>query len=234
MFDDSEDCEMFECTPLPWDEEWTYGTGYAPGPYGFKGSMCYPGGAGPCYDVVPGVWIPGADHVPDICLPNASDVSVCLSDHYQSVTYDLILVNYTTMWCSACNLEAESQGEFVAALAAEGWSVLFLEMLAEDYSMNPPDLTDAQTWVSDHDLDPAHVLFDAEQIWIDEVVEDAWPAEIRGWPMNFVVHTSNMLIWDSFPGWLDIDETDTWNEWIDCWAGDGLLEEIAGYPGATD
>ena len=60
---------------------------------------------------------------------------------------------------------------------------------------------------------------------------DAWPAESRGWPTNFIVHTSNMLIWDSFSGWVDPDSSN-WDTWLDCLSGDGLLEDYSDNVGA--
>jgi len=230
MFNDDADC-VANCEPVAWDNVWTYGETYAPGPYGFKGSNCYPAGGGPCFGSVAGEWTEGADHIPDACFPSAAGTEVCMRDLYGSTEYDLIIVDYTAMWCSPCNLEAESEEAFVTALAADGWNVLFITILGENNAGAAPTADDATTWVNNHDLDAANVLYDPDHVWYTDAFADAWSAEARGWPTNFFIHPSNMLIWDAFSGWLDSSDTANWDLWLECLSP--LLDEMATKPGAV-
>jgi hypothetical protein len=64
--------------------------------------------------------------------------------------------------------------------------------------------------VSTYGLDPASVLYDAEQEWYGQAV-------VSGVPTIYTVHTTNMLIWDRSDGWVyqsDWNSTDpTFLDW---------------------
>ena len=91
--------------------------------------------------------------------------------------------------------------EFVDYLAANGWNVEWVSIIEEDTGSAAPNQSDAATWASSHDLDPASVLYDASQEWYSQAV-------ITGFPSIYSVHTTNMLIWDRSDGWQNPDTAD--------------------------
>jgi hypothetical protein len=216
MFDDTADC-VADCPDNVWDDVWTYGESYAPGPYGFKGSMCRAGGAN-------GDWIEHGDTIPDVCLPDENDVEVCLSDYFGGET-DLLIVDFTAMWCPPCNALADDEGDFIAAIEEAGYSVEFISVLEENAQYEVPSAANAATWKTSKGLEGV-VLYDADQTWLNDVMSDKWPSESdRGYPMWFLISTSNMLIWDEMAGW---DTT------VIAWMTDTMLPIYSTSPGAFD
>jgi hypothetical protein len=98
--------------------------------------------------------------------------------------------------------------EFVDYLADNGWDVEWISILEEDAGGAAPNQSDAASWASTHDLDPASVWFDAGQDW--------YGAVITGFPTIYTVHTTNMLIWDRVDGWVDPDGSD-WTGFLEWW-----------------
>lgn len=223
-----------ECIGEPWDETWTYGEDYAEGPYGFKGSMCWD------YENGTGSWSIWGDAIPDICLPNHEDEEICLGDFFDSVEYELIFVSYTATWGPTCHWPAEGEQAFLDALADNGWSARWITVIGEpDDPDDAPTAADATDWISQFDLgDDAVVLYDADSAWKAPVFNDKWPGdEERGWPTIFVVHTSNMLIWNAVTGWADPDSASDWESFVQWWTNpySGFIEWVAEHgEGAID
>jgi hypothetical protein len=208
-----------DCVQDPWDGVWTYGESYPEGPYGFKGSVCW-GDLG-------GAWTEWGDTIPDICLPDQDETTVCLSDFYGStdVAYDVVFVDFSAMWCSPCNWAAMGEHDFLGHLEENGWHPKWVTVLGEPSEAGGyPTAEDAAVWIESHDLgDEATVLYDAEKVWAPEVFNDAWPSDPdRAWPTVFAVDPENMLIWTSVSGWSDPGNESEWEESLNWW--DAMLE----------
>lgn len=214
-----------DCVGTAWDGQWTYGEDYAEGPYGFKGSMCWDPETGNVQ------WSTWGDTIPDICLNDQNDNLVCLKDYLRHLEFELIFVDFSAVWCSLCDYAADGQHSFIEHLADNGWSAKWITILEEDVLTNNTTVETAISWVSDHSLgEDAVVLYDANKDWFDEAMIDQWPHEgPRGWPTVFVVHTSNMLIWNAMSGWADPHDADMWSGLLEFWSNptDGILEWIA-------
>jgi thiol-disulfide isomerase/thioredoxin len=210
------------CTGNTWDGTWTYGEDYAEGPYGFRGSMCWNWNTEPAS----GNWITEGDTIPDVCLPNELDEQICLSDYYKSHDYDLLIVDFTAMWCPPCNAMANDEHAFLQALGNAGYATMFISIIEEPVTQGGfPTAANAETWKTSKGLS-GEVLYDATHSWLNQVMSDKWPGDSdRGYPTWFIVHTSNMLIWDAKSGW----DTTVIN-----WAATSLLPYIATKPGAID
>lgn len=85
---------------------------------------------------------------------------------------------------------------------------------------------DASTWATQNSLDPATVLYD-DAGW-------AYQGITSGTPTIYMMHTSNMLIWDRTEGWYDTTSAD-WDGVKDWYTNpsSGLLPYIASQSGAV-
>jgi hypothetical protein len=102
-----------------------------------------------------------------------------------------------------------SEQEFVDYLADNGWDVEWISILEEDAGSGTMSQAEAADWASDYGLDPASVLFDADQTWYAQAVPS-------GFPTVYTVHTTNMLIWDRTDGWIDSSGAD-WDGFLEWW-----------------
>jgi hypothetical protein len=87
-----------------------------------------------------------------------------------------------------------------------------LTVIVENSDGATPNVNDALAWKTDHDLQ-GEVLYDADRTWLQEMRTDDWQYEpgTREWPLVFMVHTSNLLIWDVFIDWPDPLSGTMWN-----------------------
>jgi hypothetical protein len=92
--------------------------------------------------------------------------------------------------------------------------------MEEGANFQEPNQSDAQAWASTYNLDPAYVLYDESKKWYCGA---PW------WPSPFLVHTSNMLIWTNFWGWVKY-ETPEWDVFLE-WMPD-YLDWCSEQPGA--
>ncbi len=212
------------CPANIWDGEWTYGETYPEGPYGFKGSICWD-------EDGYGEFIEHGDTIPDICLPDYQDRAFCLQDLYKSVDFDLIFVDMTAIWCPYCNYPATSAGQFLSKLLVNGWRAQWVSVIEENADEQPPTVEDAAEWQSIHDIQGI-VLYDPTEFWRQFFITDRWPHDdSRGWPTIFIVHTSNLLIWETIVGWVDPDGP-YWDGFVDDIIG--TLNYVAQFDAAID
>jgi hypothetical protein len=99
-----------------------------------------------------------------------------------------------------------------------------LTVLEQDATYQPPDEADAAAWAASYGLDPARVLYDADNTWAAQAVPVAYP-------VIYAVHTSNMLIWAAYTGWYSSEGSD-WAPFTEWWVE--LLDECAAQPDAID
>lgn len=71
---------------------------------------------------------------------------ISFADFYDPTgeTYEILLVNTSAIWCSACKIEHETLNGHVAELGPKGFTILSL--LFEDASNNPADVNNLVTW----------------------------------------------------------------------------------------
>jgi hypothetical protein len=103
-------------------------------------------------------------------------------------------------------------------LDTNGWPSIWFTIIGTTQN-------DASTWASTYGLDPATVLYD-DAGWASQGVT-------TGVPTVYLVHTSNMLIWDRTEGWYDTSGAE-WEEVKDWYTSstDGLLPYIAAQSGS--
>lgn len=153
------------------------------------------------------VWTSNGLTIPNICLNNALGEEICLNEFYRSGVYDLVLVDFTTMWCVYCAEAAEGEQDFIDYMGAAGWQIRWISILEENSEHSPPNQADALAWAEAYNLDPAYVLYDSDQVWFDSATGGIIPTP-------YLAHTSNMLIWEKFWGWVMYD-TVAWFEFLD-------------------
>jgi hypothetical protein len=112
--------------------------------------------------------------------------------------------------------------EFIDGLFANGWSAEWVTILEQDAAYQPPTQEDAAAWASAHALDPATVLYDEGNVWVAEAVPDAYP-------MVYLEHTSNMLIWARYMGWWYTEHAE-WPTFFGWWLD--IIDSCAAQPGA--
>jgi peroxiredoxin len=228
---DSDSDTEYACPEQTWDGEHTYGESYPDGPYGFKGSMCrYIENKQWHTD-----WLEWGSTIPDVCLPNQDDKEVCFHDLLRSPAYDILIVDFTAQWCPPCNQMAEDEAQLVSDLDAAGWRVGFVSVLEEPILPGGfPTAANAKQWKTQHNLD-GDVLYDNKHTWLDKALQDGWKNDTIGaYPRWFVVHPSNLLVWQSGAGW-DVSEIETLRDYVLPFCKDeaGAIDtDVAGDAGA--
>lgn len=197
-----EPCEDWD----PDDSTYNYGSDYAKGPYGFKGSLCWQNQGTEYY------WGGGGDTLHDFCLPNQEGDQVCMGDYYRS-EYDLLIIDFSAVWCIVCRTQAEQEAKFVADLKKAGWNPLYITVLAQDNEMYPATQQDALEWKNYFDLH-GDVLYDSNSEWVDLSLIDRWLSNpmygVVAFPWTIFVHTAHMRVWDILGGFPDPTQYDQW------------------------
>lgn len=184
---------------------------YPDGPYGWTPGMVW--------GATTGSWDPSvADVINNICLPSAAGTTVCLGDYYRSSTYQFVWVDFSAFGCPYCENAAIGEADFLTHLESYGYPSIWLTVIGTTPS-------EASSWATSFGLDPNTVLYDNAGWWSQGVVS--------GTPTVYLVHTSNMLIWDRADGWSAVSGTE-WEEHKTWWAdgSSGLIDMVKTQPGA--
>jgi len=136
-------------------------------------------------------------------LTDQNGKEVELYDFYGKV----IVVDFSTMWCAVCVNIATEGDQLVAKYGEE--NVVWLTVLIENETGNPPDLADLQRWVATHGIKVP--VLGADRSLIDMSANTGYP--IAGWP-TLVVIDRNMVLKHGISGWSE--------QAIDIWVS-GLL-----------
>jgi len=100
--------------------------------------------------------------VPDMRLVDQHGDTVSLWQFYG----DLIVLDFSTMWCAPCAVLAEGVDETWEEFEGEGF--MYLTVLSQDVFSNVPDVEDLTQWADDHSI-TAPVLSD-DGTYTDEVI----------------------------------------------------------------
>lgn len=100
--------------------------------------------------------------LPDMRLLDQHGNTVSLWQFYG----DLIVLDFSTMWCAPCAVLAEGVDETWEEFESEGF--MYLTVLSQDVYSNVPDVDDLNQWADDHSI-TAPVLSD-DGTYTDEVI----------------------------------------------------------------
>ena len=100
--------------------------------------------------------------IPDMRLLDQHGNTVSLWQFYG----DLIVLDFSTMWCAPCAVLAEGVDETWEEFEDEGF--MYLTVLSQDVYSNVPDVDDLNEWASDHSI-TAPVLSD-DGTYTNEVI----------------------------------------------------------------
>jgi len=144
-------------------------------------------------------------HASDDCSQNIGD-TVCnlvLPDHalqtweLYSQKGDIVVLDFSTMWCSACRSAAQTSQSLQDEYASEG--VQIVTVLLADVENNPPDSADAAAWMDAYGLTTAKVLLGSTEL-IGDPDEGGYP--IGAYP-TFVFIDRNQVIYDGVYGYSE-------------------------------
>lgn len=188
--------DWLECKNWDPDTETYVYNNYPPGPYGFKGSVCWN------EDYSVGTPVRG-DTIHNICLYNSEGKLECLSQFYRS-DYQIVFVDFSASWCGYCKIAADNEEVFLSMLKDKGWNATWITVLDGD------GIEEAQAWKSEYNLSGS-VLYNPafidsktgeEKTLYDTWYKDKWYTDDgRGYPTFFIVYTANMIVWDVKVGW---------------------------------
>ena len=130
------------------------------------------------------------DHPCNFSLMDQHEETVELYQHHNKV----IVVDFSAMWCGVCRNIAAKGDEFIATYGADDF--IWLTVLIDDSTGNPPDLADLQTWATAYGIE-APVLAGNRDM-IDVSGETGYP--ITSWPTLVVIDRS-MVLQYGINGW---------------------------------
>lgn len=186
-------------------DSWDSTLDYPVGPYGFKSSLNIE-------DSI--VWTKEGETIPNVCLPNHLDETVCLRDFYQAPHVDAVLLDFSIVNCIHCTWAADSAQEYIDALRENQWNIKWITVIEKNSINDPPTQSDALEWVSIHSADDDRiVLYDPTQQWISHLSQNG----VISWPTVVVADTASMLSWIFLQGWRNPSSND-WSLWLDQWS----------------
>ena len=202
------DGEFPPCANYDYDKKsYNYGSDYAKGPYGFKGSMCWD------FDAGEGSWTNYGDVIHNICLPNQDGEETCLGEFYNA-GYNLLIIEVSAIDCPACAAESRDEARLVKKLSDNYWKPAWVTIMGRSLQGALPTLTTAASYKSQY-KSSGPVLADTQGTWEQRMFLDKWPADDRaGVPLTFIVNPENMVIWDAFAGWTDAANYEEFAQYI--------------------
>ena len=144
-------------------------------------------------------------HASEDCSQNIGD-TVCnlvLPDHalqtweLYSQKGDIVVLDFSTMWCSACRSAAQTSQSLQDEYASEG--VQIVTVLLADVENNQPDTADAAAWMDAYSITTAKVLLGSTDL-IGDPDEGAYP--IGAYP-TFVFIGRDLNIYDGVYGYSE-------------------------------
>lgn len=135
------------------------------------------------------------DHACNFTFTDQNDQPWTLYDHIGKV----ILLDFSTEWCGYCQVSAGIVEDTQQRFDPEGDDFLWVTLLVEDSTGNPPDLATVQGWANYFGISISPVL-KADRTIIDVTGETGYPVE--SWPM-FLIVNRDMTIENGLRGWSD-------------------------------
>jgi len=131
----------------------------------------------------------GADECENSLGNIACDFSMMDQDGQQVNLYDfhgkVIVLDFSAMWCGPCQLAALDVENTVEKYGAE--NVVYITLLMEDSSGNPPDKKDLQKWAETFEIEDSPVLA-GSRAWLGDS-----GYELSAWPTFYFI-TPTMVI----------------------------------------
>jgi len=87
------------------------------------------------------------DHPCNFSLMDQHEETVELYQHHNEV----IVVDFSAMWCGVCRNIAAKGDEFITTYGEDDF--IWLTVLIDDSTGNPPDLADLQTWATTYGIE---------------------------------------------------------------------------------
>ena len=136
-------------------------------------------------------WV--GSHPCDFTLKDQNQNDWNLYDHYGTV----ILIDFSTMWCSVCKSVASDIEMFQEQYTAAGHNFLWVTVLIEDSQRGEVDPADVTAWVNEYSVTSSVVLASSRDM-IDLSGKDGYP--ITSWP-TFVLIDDEMVLTHGLNGW---------------------------------
>lgn len=118
-----------------------------------------------------------------------------LYDHIGKV----ILIDFSAEWCGYCQVSAQIVERTQQDFDPTGKEFVWVTLLVEDSTGNPPDLATVQAWTNYFGIESSPVLA-ADRTIIDVTGEAGYPVE--SWPM-FLIVNRDMTIENGLRGWSE-------------------------------
>jgi len=110
---------------------------------------------------------------------------------------DIIMLDFSTMWCSACRSAAKISQSLQDEYGPEG--VQIITVLLADQANNDPDAADAQAWIDQYSITTAKVLLGSADL-IGDPDEGGYP--ISAYP-TFVFIDRDLVLYDGIYGYSE-------------------------------
>ena len=133
------------------------------------------------------------DHACDFTFKDQSDEEWSLYDHHGTV----MVLDFSAVWCGYCQVAAAEVQTLQDHFDTTGEDFLWVTILIDDATGNPPDLSVVQEWANTYGIITSPVLQGDRSI-IDTTAEDGYP--ITSWPM-FLIVDEDLIIESGLRGW---------------------------------
>jgi thiol-disulfide isomerase/thioredoxin len=141
------------------------------------------------------------DHPCNFALVDQYGDTFTLYDNYNTV----IVLDFSTMWCSVCNNIAHDAQEFMDDYGSQDF--LWVTVLIEDSVGESPGEKGAQDWADLYGIVDAAVVA-GDRSLIDLTAESGWP--VTAWP-TIVILDRSMIVKYGINGWNE-ETTRSWVE----------------------
>jgi thiol-disulfide isomerase/thioredoxin len=129
------------------------------------------------------------DHPCNFSLVDQHGEEFNLYDHHGKI----IILDFSAMWCGPCQFAATEIEELQTKYKED---IVYVTILIENLSYNPPTKSDIKSWVTIFEIETAPVLASSRS-FLSADPNEGWP--ISAWPQFYIIDR-NMVIVDSFKG----------------------------------
>lgn len=108
---------------------------------------------------------------------------------------DVILLDFSTMWCSYCRISAQDVERLHDQYSSSGFQ--WVTLLVDDTLGQPTDIDDIILWADTYNIEKAPVLV-ADRSIIDSTGETGYP--VNSWPTFILINRDMTIAW-TLNGW---------------------------------